>query len=530
MTTSHDPARLFLVACRPDDAVVPRVEDVGGKGLGLFRLSRLGVPVPPAVVLGTGWCREFQARGGSLPEDLMPRLEAALRYVEDASGLRFGSARHPLLVSVRSGAPVSMPGMMETVLNVGLSDATLSGFLRVTGNPRLVWDSYRRLVEGFADVVAGLAREPFATLTAEHVARAGVARAPDLDFRAQRELVHAQLALYQELAGEGFPQAPADQLERALGAVLRSWQSDRARWFRDAHGIPDVPGTAVIVQRMVFGNAGADSGAGVGFTRDPSTGAAGLFVDYAPNAQGEDVVSGRAALGDQVASALPVEIRERLVALAAQLERELRDAQEFEFTVQDGRLYVLQVREAKRTPLAALRIAVELAESGLITGEEARARLAAYELGRIEVASIDGPAPARLAVGVPAGSGIATGRLVVEPQDAVARGRSGESVVLVRDDVATHDVAAIAASAGVLTRRGARTSHAAVVAREYGKPCVVACELLAIEAGVVRIGERRLAASESITIDGTSGAVYEGVVRVRREAPVALLARLAALR
>jgi pyruvate, orthophosphate dikinase len=530
MTTSHDPARLFLVACRPDDTVVPRVEDIGGKALGLFRLSRLGVPVPPAVVLGTGWCREFQARGGSVPEDLMPRLEAALRYVEDASDLRFGSARHPLLVSVRSGAPVSMPGMMETVLNVGLSDATLSGFLRVTGNPRLVWDSYRRLVDGFAEVVAGLPREPFAALQAEHMARAGVARASDLDFRAQRELVRAQLALYHELAGEPFPQAPAEQLERALGAVLRSWQSDKARWFRDEHGIPEAPGTAVIVQRMVFGNAGADSGAGVGFTRDPSTGAAELFVDYAPNAQGEDVVSGRAALADSGRGALPIDIHERLLALAALLERELRDAQEFEFTVQDARLYVLQVREAKRTPLAALRIAVELAEAGSITGEEAHARLASCDLGRIEVASIDGHAPARLAVGVPAGSGIAIGRLIVDAQDALLRGRRGESVVLVRDDVATEDVAAIAASAGVLTRRGARTSHAAVVARQYGKPCVVACEALRLDAGGVRIGERYVGVGEPITIDGTSGAVYAGELRVRREAPTELLARLAALR
>jgi pyruvate,orthophosphate dikinase len=286
----------------------------------------------------------------------------------------------------------------------------------------------------------------------------------------------------------------------------------------------------VIVQRMVFGNAGADSGAGVGFTRDPCTGAAELFVDYALNAQGEDVVSWRAALGDHGAGALLADVRERLVTLAAQLERELRDAQEFEFTVQDGRLYVLQVREAKRTPLAALRIAVELAESGLITGEEARARLAPYELDRIEVAFIDGHAPAQLTVGVPAGSGIATGRLIVEPQDALARGRGGESVVLVRDDVATDDVAAIAASAGVLTRRGVRRSHAAVVARQYGKPCVVGCETLTIDAGGVRIGERRLGVGESITIDGTSGAVYEGTVRVRRDAPAALLARLAALR
>ena len=524
--------RVALIACGPKDAPRSPVGELGFKAYNLARLARLGVPVPPAFVFGTGWCRAFQAAGGALPADTTAELVAALRHVEAASGLTFGSVRRPLLVAVRSGAPVSMPGMMETVLNVGLTEATVPGLLRLTGNPHLVWDSYRRLIESYAEVVAGLPAEPFAAARREAVTTAGVAGLADLDFRELRSLAGRELELYSAAAGRPFPQTPLEQLGGAVAAVLRSWDGPKARWYRASHRIDDALGTAVTVQRMVFGNAGATSGAGVGFTRDPATGAAQLYVDYAANAQGEDVVAGRTALqGGTGAERLPEAARDELVELAGLLEHEFRDAQEFEFTIENGELFVLQTREAKRTPLAALEIAVALAESGLVSGAEARARVAKLDPESLWIVELDSSAAPPLATGVAASVGVASGAAVFDPARALERAGGGEAVILLREEVATGDIAALEAAAGLVAARGARTAHAAVVARQLGKACIVGCTGLEIDAGgrSGRLGERRLVEGEPLTIDAGSGRIYAGRLPVVRRRPDALLARLEAL-
>ena len=525
--------RVFLIGCGPDE-LAGAAEELGFKAANLLRLARLGVPVPPAFVLGTSWCRAFLDGGAALPEGTREQLGAALRQLESATGLAFGSARRPLLVSVRSGAPVSMPGMMDTVLDVGLGEATLPGFIRLTGNPRLAWDSYRRLVESYAATVAGLDAAPFTAARRAALATAGAATLQDLDYRALRELTRAELALYRDAAGEPFPQAPLAQLEAAVAAVFASWNGARARWYRQAHAIPDGLGTAVTVQQMVFGNGGGTSGAGVGFTRDPATGEPGLYLDYAPNAQGEDVVAGRAALGGvEPLALLPLGIDTALNELARLLEREFRDVQEFEFTIEDGRLFVLQTRTAKRAPLAALRIAVELAEAGMIGAAEARARVAALEPAQLVVTRLEGAEAAPLlATGIAASAGVASGRIVFDPERARARAAGGEPVILVRDEVATEDIAGIESAAGLLAARGARTSHAAVVARQLGKACIVGCSALTIDAQAraCTLGQTRLAEGELVTLDAGSGRIYAGGLRVVREPPAALLARLEALR
>jgi pyruvate, orthophosphate dikinase len=525
--------RLYVIACGPDDAPRGAVAELGFKAYNLARLARLGVPVPPAFVLGTAWCRAFRARSGALPDGTAGELVAALRHIEAASGLGFGSARRPLLVSVRSGAPVSMPGMLETVLNVGLTEATLPGLLRLTGNPRLVWDSYRRLIESYAEIVAGLAPAPFAAARREALAAAGVATLAELDFRALRALAGRQLEVYAAAADRPFPQTPLEQLERAVAAVLRSWDGPKARWYRGAHGIDDGLGTAVTVQRMVFGNAGGTSGAGVGFTRDPATGAAQLYADYAPNAQGEDVVAGRTGLeGGTGIERLPEAARDELAELGQLLEHEFRDAQEFEFTIENGELFVLQTRAAKRTPQAALAIAVALAEAGLVTPAEARARVATLDPERLATLELAGAASAvPLASGVAASIGVASGAAVFEPARAIERAHAGEAVILLREDVATGDIAALEAAAGLVAARGARTSHAAVIARQLGKACVVGCASLAIDADgrAGHLGARRIAEGEPLTVDAGSGHIYAGIMPVVRRRPEELLARLAAL-
>jgi len=523
---------LHLIGCGPQNQAPGTVAELGFKAYNLARLARLGVPVPPAFVLGTDWCRDFLERGGRLPEDTRTQLSGALHHLEAASGLSFGSARRPLLVSVRSGAPVSMPGMLETVLDVGLCSSTLPGFLRQSGNPHLVWDSYRRLIECYAEIVAGLDGAPFAAARREALASAGAAALGELDFRALRALAQRELELYAAGSGHGFPQSPIGQLEGAIAAVFRSWDGAKARFYREAHGIDAALGTAVTVQRMVFGNGGGTSGAGVGFTRNPATGRAELYLDYVANAQGEDVVSGRTEVIRSAADELPEHIAEELAELSTLLEREFGDAQEFEFTVENDELFVLQTRDAKRTPLAALRIAVELAESGIITAAQARERVAKLAPEQLDVVELAGTESAELlATGVSAGVGVATGAAVCDAARAIERARTGEPVILVREDIATSDIAALEAAAGLLAARGARTAHAAVVARQLGKACIVGCTGLEIESDrrALRFGSRRLMEGEVLTLEAAMGRVYAGALAVARHRPEDLLARLAKL-
>ena len=524
--------QVYLIGCGSTTSSRGPIDAMGFKAFNLARLAELGIAVPAAFVLGTCYCRDFLAGGSVLADEARTQVRSCVRQLESASGLSFGGTRRPLLVSVRSGAAVSMPGMMDTVLNVGLSDSTLPGLLRVTGNPRLAWDSFRRLVQAFAEVVQGCGPTAFETAVRDELDERCVEHLDGLDFRSLRALTARFLDVYAEVVGEPFPQDPWDQLDAAVAAVFRSWNSARAVAYRRANGVADDLGTAVTVQAMVFGNSGGGSGAGVGFTRDPATGEDRLYLDFAFNAQGEDVVSGRTTLrhGQDLESRMPDVYRE-LLALKTRLEAEFRDAQEFEFTVQDGRLFVLQTRAAKRTPLAALRIAVEQLDAGLLTPDDARKNLAAIDLAGIEILHVlDDASGIPLARGLAASIGVVSGHVAIDPARAVAWASAGQSVVLVREDIATSDIAAIHAAAGILTARGGRTSHAAVVARELGKACIVGCEDLRMEPDErsCTIAGRTLYEGDVLGLDASTGAVYAGELRVSRTRPMELLARLEA--
>lgn len=510
----HD--SIFRISARLPGIVKGSPNTMGMKAFDLARMARLGLPVPPGFVLGTPHCRRWYREPERFNRGLAGLLDEQMRWLQSVTGLGFGDARKPLLVSVRSGAPVSMPGMMDTLLNIGLCDSTTHGLLRTTGNPRQVWDSYRRLIQGLAEVVFGAPSQPFAAALDELLAREHLERFQELDYLSLAELTQTYLRLFQELTGRSFPQNPHDQLEAAVRAVFASWNSPRAVEYRRLHGISDDLFTAVTVQKMVFGNAGGMSGAGVGFTRDPDTGEKRLYFDFLFNSQGEDCVSGRTTGSDaeRLLLALP-ETHQELLAVSATLEEEFCDAQEFEFTIQDGVLYLLQARSAKRTNWAALRIAVELVREGLIGKGEALARLngiAVDEIRRQRLAVADRQPFCR---GQAAGIGVAMGPLVLDV-DAARRVNSeeGRPGVLVRDEMTTDDIAALAISAGVLTARGNRTSHAAVVARQLGKPCVTGCSGLRIDPArrVVEFGERTLAEGDLVTLDSNTGCVYAGVV------------------
>jgi pyruvate,orthophosphate dikinase len=525
---------LFLIGCGTAHDVAAQTARASGDTMGfkawnLLRMAALGLPVPPAFVLGTAFCGDPALRAiAGERATWLPALQA----LEAAQGQGLGDPRRPLLVSVRSGAPVSMPGMMETLLNIGLCDATVPGLLRQFGNPRLVWDAYRRLVATYGEVVAGLEAKAFEDqLDALCTGR----DERDLDFAELRSLTRQHLALFAQAAGRPFPQDPQQQLREAIEAVLASWQSDKARTYRAVKQLPDAMGTAVTVQAMVFGNGGGRSGAGVGFTRDPASGEPRLWVDFLFNAQGEDVVSGRrSAHGhDELASVLP-DAWAALQAATAQLERALCDMQDFEFTVQDGRLYLLQTRTGKRTPQAAARIALDLLDEGLIDRATARARTAgldAASLARTCVVASDGSALQPLGEAATACSGVAIGEIAFDAERAQARHAAGAPVILVRRDAETSDIAALDAACGLLTQRGARTSHAAVVARQLGKVCLVGCGTLQLDEAQrsLQLGDTVLHEGDTLTLDGNEGRIYAGAIRTVVEEPVDLLGRLAAL-
>ncbi len=497
---------------------------LGFKAWNLARMAAIGLPVPPAFVIGTGWC-------AAADELKPPHYLEALRALEARCHLRLGDERRPLLLSVRSGAPVSMPGMMETLLNIGLCEHTLPGFIRVSGHPRLAWDAYRRLIAGYGETVAGI---DGALFEADLDALRGETDERELDFAALRTLSARHLETYRREAGEAFPQDAREQLQQAIAAVFASWSSDKARTYRALHGVDDRIGTAVTVQQMVFGNAGGLSGAGVGFTRDPSSGDAHPWVDFLFNAQGEDVVSGRrSALGHQQLAAVAPGIWQTLTAIAARLEEAFGDMQDFEFTVQQSQLYLLQTRDGKRTARAAARIALDLLDEGLIDVATAAGRtrdLDAAALVERRIASEQGTAVA-LAHAASASSGIACGEIALDEARARTRRAAGAKVILVRHDAETRDIAALDLAEGLLTARGARTSHAAVVARQLGKVCLVGCENLLIDEArrQVQLGGQVLAEGALITLDGNEAAIYAGAASVVESVPEALLARIQAL-
>ena len=510
-------------------AGTPEAARVGQKAHNLIRMAALGLPVPPAFALDTALCRAYFAAGGRMPPSGDELLAGGIRWLEDATGASFGGARRPLLVSVRSGAPVSMPGMMDTVLDIGLNDITVQSMIRATGNPRLAWDSYRRLIQSYAEIVRGCPPESFARVVERFLAAGSWNGPEEFDTETLKALAGEFLDLVRPLTGAAFPQDPKVQLAEAAAAVFRSWNSPRAVEYRRLYRLADDAGTAVTVQAMVFGNAGGTSGAGVGFTRNPATGADELYIDYLSGTQGEDVVSGRFAVRDSqhLAHVLP-KVHAELKRVKPILEREFKDIQDFEFTVQEGRLYMLQTRSGKRTPWAAVQIAVDLVNEGVIDPATALERLA--EIDQETVARIRLEAPGEpIAHGIPASTGVAVGRAAFDSRQARTMAEKGEPAIMIRGGTAAEDIEGIAAAEGILTASGCRTSHAAVVARQLGKVCVVGCEGLRIGTGGrdCTIGGQRFVLGDLLSIDGDTGAVFAGKVAVRRERPDAALAKIA---
>jgi pyruvate,orthophosphate dikinase len=526
------PPDVFLIGCGAGVTgyQAASAQTMGFKAWNLLRMADLALPVPPAFVIGTHYCKSLAGRQAGLESSLWT---VPLRVLERVTGLLLGDSRRPLLLSVRSGAPVSMPGMMETVLNIGLCDATVGGLLRQTGKPGLVWDAYRRLVACYGEVVAGLNAKLFEDAAS---ALLGDREDADLDFSDWRALTRKYLEVYAAAAGRPFPQDPGEQLAGAIAAVLASWQSAKAVQYRRAGRIADDIGTAVTVQLMVFGNAGGLSGAGVGFTRDPTNGARTPWVDFLFNAQGEDVVSGRRnANGHTELAAVLPDVWSALVDAGHGIEQAFLDMQDFEFTVQEGRLYILQCRPGKRTARATVRIALDLLDEVVIRASVARERCAGLDreaLGLRKIVAANGGALTALAHGATASSGVAIGEIALDARVAATRKAAGVTVVLVRRDAQTSDIAALESAAGLLTRHGARTSHAAVVARQMGKVCVVGCAELEIDesARTVRLGAGHLREGEVITIDGNEGVIYAGATQVATDYPEDLLRRLDALR
>jgi pyruvate,orthophosphate dikinase len=494
----------------------PGRELLGGKGAGLAEMTAIGIPVPAGFTVTTAACVEYMRNGRQLPEGLEDEIAAHMESLEADAGKRFGDSENPLLVSVRSGAAVSMPGMMDTILNLGLNDEAVEGLARATDNARFAWDAYRRLIQMYGEVVDGVDAHDFEEALAGLKQERGMREDVDLTADDLRELVERFKKIYRDGTGSDFPQDASVQLERAVRAVFDSWETPRAQVYRRANGISDDIGTAVNVVQMVFGNKGEESGTGVAFTRDPSTGEQGLWGEFLTNAQGEDVVAG-------IRTPQPItEMKDRLPAAHEQLldtmrrlEEHYREMQDIEFTVEDGHLYLLQTRSGKRTAPAALKIAVDMVEEGLISQEEAVARIDPKQLDQLLHPMIDPHADYEAAAkGLNASPGAATGEIVLDADTAEERGRKGEDVILVRWETTPDDIHGLLEARGVLTAQGGMTSHAAVVARGMGKPCVAGCERLTIdlERRKISLGEEELSEGDVITIDGGSGHVIVGEV------------------
>jgi pyruvate,orthophosphate dikinase len=491
-------------------------ELLGGKGLGLVEMTQLGVPVPAGFTITTDACRAYMAAGGELPDGLEDEVEERLTALEERTGRRFGDPDDPLLVSVRSGAAVSMPGMMDTILNLGLNDAAMSGLAGRTGNDRFARDSYRRLIQMYGEVVDGIASHRFEEALGALKRERGAAQDTDLDADDLATLIETYKGIYSEATGSGFPQEPRGQLLRAVRAVFDSWETTRAQVYRRAHGIPDDLGTAVNVVQMVFGNKGDTSATGVCFTRDPSTGESGLYGEFLVNAQGEDVVAGIRTPEplERLREHLP-EAFEQLTDTMRRLEEHYRDMQDIEFTVEDGRLYLLQTRTAKRTAAAALKAAVTMVDESLISRDEAVARIDPAQLDQLLHPMINPAAEYEVAArGLNASPGAASGRIVFDADTAAERGAAGEDVILVRWETTPDDIHGMIGAKGILTAKGGMTSHAAVVARGMGKPCVAGCDGLHLDLENRRgaLNNRPFAEGDTITIDGGTGEVILGAV------------------
>ena len=491
-------------------------ELLGGKGIGLAEMTALGVPVPAGFTITTDACRAYMERGKQVPDGLDDEVAAHIEALERRAGKRFGDPADPLLVSVRSGAAVSMPGMMDSILNLGLNDVAVEGLAASTGNPRFAYDSYRRLIQMYGEVVDGVEGHRFEQPLADLKRGKGVRQDVELDADDLRGLIETFKQVYADEVGSPFPQDAREQLARAVRAVFDSWDSPRAQVYRRTYEIPDSIGTAVSVVQMVFGNKGDGSGTGVCFTRDPSTGEAGLYGEFLANAQGEDVVSGIRTPEpiERMREHLP-QAFEQLMETIRRLEEHYRDMQDIEFTVEDGTLYLLQTRTAKRTAAAALKAAVDMVAEDLISKEEAVARIDPAQLDQLLHPMIDPTADVKVvAKGLNASPGAACGVIVFDADTAEARGRAGEDVILVRWETTPDDFHGMVQARGILTAHGGLTSHAAVVARGMGTPCVTGCEALQVDlaAKIARLPGHELHEGDVITINGATGEVIVGAV------------------
>lgn len=489
---------------------------LGGKGANLCEMTNIGLPVPPGFIITTDVCRDFYGEGGRLPSNLLDEVRVAMEDIERDLGKKFGDPANPLLVSVRSGSKFSMPGMMDTILNLGLNKDTLHGIIAASGNARFAWDAYRRFIMMFSDVVLDVPKRSFEHILHGFKKSKGVEDDTQLSEQDLQEIALQFLNHVQANAGREFPSDPWSQLEMAVEAVFRSWNNDRAIVYRRQERIPDDIGTAVNVQAMVYGNMGDDSGTGVAFTRDPATGEKVLYGEFLVNAQGEDVVAGiRTPLPiSKMADALP-ESYEEFMTICSKLESHYRDMMDLEFTVEKKRLFMLQCRVGKRTGAAAVRIAVEMANEGLISKEAAIQRVTASHLDqllhpRIDEKHLEENGTKPLATGLAASPGAAVGMVVFDADRAAEWGNSGKKVILVRDETNPDDVHGMLAAQGILTARGGKTSHAAVVARGFGIPCVAGCEAINVDlqSRLFSVGGTVVKEGAWITIDGSTGRVY----------------------
>ncbi|MGC1344824.1 MAG: pyruvate, phosphate dikinase, partial [Methyloceanibacter sp.] len=529
--TDNSPRWVFTFGAGSAEGDATQRDLLGGKGAYLAEMSRLGLPVPPGLTISSEVCTAYYKSGKTLPEALMPMVSQALDVVGNVAGARFGDFDNPLLVSVRSGSRASMPGMMDTVLNLGLNDVTVEGLARRSSDRRFAYDTYRRFIQMYGDVVLGIDHDLFEEALGNYKSLKGFELDTELKAEHWAEVVNRFNALVEQELGKPFPQDLHVQLWGAIAAVFGSWHNARAIAYRRLHDIPDDWGTAVTVQAMVFGNMGERSATGVVFTRNPSTGAKELYGEFLVNAQGEDVVAGlrtpqplteaaRESTGDRRPSleALMPEAFAELKAACARLEAHFRDIQDIEFTVEQGRLWMLQSRSGKRSMRAALKIAVDMTREGLITEQEAVLGIDAAQLDQLLHPTLDPEIP-KLVIGkgLPASPGAASGELVFDADKAVHLKAQGHTVILARVETSPEDVQGMHAAAGIITTRGGMTSHAAVVARGMGRPCVVgaASVQIELERETLSSGGETLSKGEVVTIDGSTGQIIKGRVPMR---------------
>jgi pyruvate,orthophosphate dikinase len=513
MTGSYSQPAVYFFGQGRADGTAAMKDVLGGKGAGLAEMTNLGIPVPPGFTISSTLCHTY-LETHQFPPWLRAQVETSLQRLEAATGRQFGGEQNPLLVSVRSGAALSMPGMMDTILNLGLNDTTVKGLQGQSKNPRFAYDSYRRFVQMYGTVVYDLPKAPFEQLLAERKKRCDVTRDIDLPLEELQGLVKDFKSLITREKRHPFPDDPMEQLWGAIAAVFESWNTRRAIDYRKLHNIPDSMGTAVNVVTMVFGNLGDDSGTGVAFSRNPSTGERRLYGEFLLNAQGEDVVAGIRDVEpiSRMRETMP-ELHQELDRMAQTLERHFRDVQDMEFTIERGRLYMLQCRRGQRTGHAAVRVAVEMVDEGMISEEEAVARIPPNDLDQLLHPTIDPKAHLDLlTTGLPASPGAASGTAVFDADVAEQLGREGEAVILVRRETSPEDFHGMVMAKAVLTARGGMTSHAAVVARGMGKPCVAGAQAIEVEEETRRfaVNGRHIAQGEWITVDGSTGRVYAG--------------------